>query len=270
MSGAGMRDTIEDLRAQLLGRHGDLPPQLKRISQFVLDHGHEAALMRISDISERLEVQPSAVIRFAKAAGYKGFSEIQRILRADLADGFPRSYFERLQTKAEPGSSDGPLARYAALAQQSLATWPAVPAFDQAVKMLEAAETIHVLGLRRAFGVASYFAYLLSSFEARVNQIEFLGHMNQAGLSTVRAGDAMLVISFPNYSPEVIDSMKIAQQRGAKTIVLTDSSVSPVAEDADLVLLTDQATVGGFRSAVGSMVTVQALAMAIGENMAVS
>ena len=142
--------------------------------------------------------------------------------------------------------------------------------FDRAVDLLCAAETIHTLGLRRAFGVSSYFAYLLSSFEARVNQIEFLGHMNQAGMSTVRGGDVLFVISFPNYSIEVLEALSVAQERRAKTIVLTDSSVSPVAQGADLVLLTDQATDGGFRSAAGSMVTVQALAMAYGERTALA
>lgn len=240
-----------------------LSPQLKRISQFVLDHPQQAALMRISDISASLGVQPSAVIRFSKAVGFSGFSDIQRILKADLAQAFPRSYFERLQDAAD--QDKGTLFRFADLARQSLDTLPDIRVFNQALDMLTHSETIHVLGLRRAFGVASYFAYLLSSFEARVNQIEFLGHMNQAALSTVRAGDLVFLISFPNYSAEVLEAMSLATQRGAQTLALTDSMVSPVAQRADLVLLTDQATDGGFRSAAGSMVIVQALAMAFGE-----
>lgn len=259
--------SFEHLREVLVTRHGALPPQLKLISQFVLDQPQQAALMRISDIGAHLGVQPSAVIRFSKAVGFAGFSDIQRILRAELAETFPSSYFERLQD-SHGGPAQGTLARFADLARLSLSNLPETPAFDQAVDMLCSAETIHILGLRRAFGVSSYFAYLLSSFEARVNQIEFLGHMNQASLSTVRGGDLVFVISFPTYSVEVMEAMNVATDRGAKTIALTDSNVSPVAQGADLVLLTDQATDGGFRSAAGSMVTVQALAMAFGERAA--
>ena len=260
-----MISKLEDLRTELIDQHGDLPPQLKRIAQFVLDHPQRAALMRISDISKQLEVQPSAVIRFSKAVGFNGFSDIQRILKADLAETIPTSYFERIQDIPYAKDLGHPLARFADLAQQSLGNLPDGTIFDQAAEMICAAETVHILGLRRAFGVSSYFAYLLANFEARVNQIEFLGHMNQASLSTVRSGDLLFVISFPNYSIEVIEARAIAAARGAKTIVLTDIVASPVAQGADLVLLTDQATDGGFRSAVGSMVTVQALAMAYGE-----
>ncbi len=260
-----MTSSLENLRAGLIAQHGDLPPQLKRIAQFVLDHPQQAALMRISDMAKHLEVQPSAVIRFSKAVGFNGFSDIQRILKANLAETIPTSYFERLQDVPTAQDTQGALARFADLARQSLGNLPDQAAFDQAVDMLCAAETIHVLGLRRAFGVAAYFAYLLSGFDARVNQIEFLGHMNQASLSTVREGDVVFVISFPNYSIEVLEALSTAADRGAKTIALTDSEVSPVAQDADLVLITDKAVDGGFRSAVGSSVTTQALAIAYGQ-----
>ncbi len=262
-----MTSKLDHLRAQITDAHADLPPQLKRIAQFVLDHPQQAALMRITDIGAELGVQPSAVIRFSKAIGFSGFSGIQRILKADLAQGFPASYFERIQGQP-PAHASNPLARFADLAQQSLASLPDADRFDRATDMLCAAETIHIMGLRRAFGPAAYFAYLLSSFDARVNQIEFLGHMNRASLSTVQRHDLLFLISFPTYSPEVLAAKDLASERGAKTLVLTDSAVSPLAQNADLVLLTDQATDRGFRSAAGSMVTVQALAMAFGEHSA--
>ena len=214
-----------DLRQRLIAHHNDLPPQLKRIAQFVLDQPQQAALMRIAEIATALDVQPSAVIRFSKAVGFGGFAEIQKILRADLA-GTGGTYFDRLQSGA---SADGPLARFAELGAVSLQNLPDQVRFETAVQMLCEAETIHVLGLRRAFGVAAYFAYLLSGFEARVNQIEFLGHMNQASLSTVRRGDLLFVISFPDYSEEVLEALVTAKQRGTKIIALTNSEVSPVA-----------------------------------------
>ncbi len=262
-----MTSELDQLRAQIIDAHADLPPQLKRIAQFVLDHPQQAALMRLSDMGAELEVQPSAVIRFSKAIGFPGFSSIQRILKADLAQGLPASYFERLRGEPPPHASK-PLARFADLAQRSLASLPNPGLIDQAVQMLCEAETVHVLGLRRSFGPAAYFSYLLASFDAQVNQIEFLGHMNQASLSTLRPGHLLFLISFPTYSPEVLEAKDLAKERGAKTLVLTDSAVSPVAQNADLVLVTDQATDRGFRSAVGSMVTIQALAMAFGEQRA--
>ncbi|MGB0784734.1 MAG: MurR/RpiR family transcriptional regulator [Alphaproteobacteria bacterium] len=259
-----MASDYKELREALISRHSELPPQLKLIGQFILDKPEQAALMRISDISERLAVQPSAVIRFSKAVGFNGFSEVQKILRSDMVQASP-SYFERIESR---DGLKGPLDRFAALGVHSLQNLPSQNKFDTAVKMLCKARTIHSLGLRRAYGVAAYFSYLLSGFDAEVSQIEFSVHMNKLALSTVRPGDLLFVISFPNYSIEVLEAIKVAKEREARVIVLTDSEVSPVAQGADLVLTTDKTDEGGFRSAVGTTVTLQALAIAFGEAQA--
>ena len=68
------------LNAHLVEKHSTLSPQLQRIAQYVLDHPTSVATSTIADLSDALGVQPSSFIRFSKAVGFKGFSEIQRIM----------------------------------------------------------------------------------------------------------------------------------------------------------------------------------------------
>jgi len=247
--------------AQVVAQHDALPPQLQKIAQFVLDNPQRVALMTIADLADEINVQPSGVIRFSKALGYSGFSEIQRILKGQLGDLIPKSYYARL--RAAPGD-ESELDRVAALAASSLSALPDAGSIGRAADALTRARIIHVIGLRRAFGTASYLSYLLSSFEAPVRQFTGLGDMTDAEMLTLSAEDALVAISFPSYRPETRAVVKAARRAGTPIISITDSQLSPIARGAAEVLLTDQDTEAGFRSVVGSVVTSQALAMEYG------
>ena len=255
----------DDLRTRLTGSHSDLPPQLQIINRFVLDRPDQAALMTIAEISEEIGVQPSSVIRFSKAVGYQGFSEIQRILRRGLTSGPPRDYFDRLDTG---GAQSTDLARFRALAQASLSDLPAETDIARAAEIMARARIVHVLGFRRAYGIAAYLTYLLSGFGAPVNQLAARGNMSEAMLSVLAPEDVLIAMSFPNYTPETVETVKTARDRGTRHIAITDSHVSPIAPGASVLLLTDRDDDAGFRSGTGALITTQALAAGYGRIVA--
>jgi len=252
--------TPEDLRTRLKDSHGNLPPQLQIINRFVLDRPDRAALMTIAEISEEIGVQPSSVIRFSKAVGYQGFSEIQRILRDVLTRTRPADYFDRLQTTAN--GSD--LMRFRQLAEASLSELPSDADVARAVQLLSEARIIHVLGYRRAYGIAAYLTYLLSGFGASVNQLAARGNMSEAMLSILDPADVLVALSFPDYTAQTIEAVEAAQKRGTRHIAITDSVVSPIAPGASALLLTDRVDDAGFRSGAGALITAQALAAGYG------
>ncbi|MEO9898847.1 MAG: MurR/RpiR family transcriptional regulator [Paracoccaceae bacterium] len=255
--------SYENFSAQVVSQYDDLPPQLQKIARFVLDNPQRVALMTIAEMSSAIGVQPSAAIRFSKALGFSGFSEIQRILKDQLTDLIPASYYERLNEQGA-GEADTQIARMADLAQASLAALPAAQDIQFAAEILASARIIYVVGMRRAFGIGAYASYLLAGFGAPVHQLTGVGAMSEGPMQALGPEDAMLSISFPNYRAETMDITTTARARGVKLIALTDSPVSPVAQLADHVLLADQPVETGFRSVVGSMVTAQALAMEYG------
>ena len=256
------REIYDALQARLVKHHPDLPPQLQLISQFVLDNPSQVALMTIADLSEQVGVQPSSVIRFSKAVGFNGFSEIQRILKNAMHAGGPQGYFDRLSQSA---GTDSALQRFASLGAASLENLPNEKDFDRAVDYLVSARLIHVVGLRRAFGVACFLNYTLSGFDAPVQILSSLGQLDTANSATFHENDPLIAISFPDYIDQTIRTVELAKNAGAKVIAITDSTVSPIGLLSDVNLFTDQATDAGFRSSVGSMVTAQALAVAFGQ-----
>jgi len=76
--------SAEDLRATILARYDSFSGRLKQVARHVLDHPDDLALETLTVIAENASVQPSAIVRFAKALGFSGASPMQRVLRDGL------------------------------------------------------------------------------------------------------------------------------------------------------------------------------------------
>lgn len=255
------------LRDELLLRYEGLPSQLKIIAQHLIDHPNEAALMTIAALSETTGVQPSAFIRFSKAIGFKGFSDIQVILRSNLSQR-RETYAERVAWSVEAGDTLPPLDRFTRLANASvnaLADSVTSEQISQAVGLFRQARLLHVVGHRRSWPVAAYFAYMAAGFGAETHLFSPAGAMVETNVSMIKKADVMLAISFPEYSPATQLSVKQARSEGVPIVAITNSRVAPIARQAAVVFEVDQETTGGFRSAAGAMALAQILAVSFGE-----
>ena len=104
--------------------------------------------------------------------------------------------------------------------------------FEAAVKMLQQAENIYVIGVRRSFAVASYIVYALQHTKKRVHLVSGFGGMYREQIRSVKKGDVVIAISFAPYGKETQYCVRAAQHHGAKTLVITDSQLSPLARHA--------------------------------------
>ena len=97
---------FEDLKTEISGRYETLSKRLRDIARFALDNPSIIALETIANIAKTARVQPSALIRFAQALGYSGFSEMQRVFQSYVAEQ-SASYKERIRSEMarddEPG-----------------------------------------------------------------------------------------------------------------------------------------------------------------------
>lgn len=255
------------LRDELLVRYESLPSQLKIIAQHLIDHPNEAAFMTIAALSEATGVQPSAFIRFSKAIGFKGFSDIQSILRRNLSQR-RETYAERVARSAEDADALPPLMRFTQLASMSInavANNISEEKVAKAVDLFRNARLLHVVGHRRSWPVAAYFAYITAGFGAETHLFSPAGAMVETNVSLIKKQDVMLAISFPEYSPATLTFVEQAKQQRVPIVAITNSRVAPIAREAAVVFEVDQETTGGFRSAAGAMALAQILAVSYGE-----
>ena len=86
--------------------------------------------------------------------------------------------------------------------------------------------------------------------------------------------DVMIGISFPRYSKQTVKALRYAHESGAHVIAITDSRTSPIAENADHLLLARSDMASFADSLVAPMSLINALIVSVGvrskENLSVT
>jgi DNA-binding MurR/RpiR family transcriptional regulator len=267
--------TYDELRAEISGEHGSLSKRLRQVAEFALANPNDMALATVSEIAERASVQPSTLIRFAKAFGYDGFTAMQRVFRLRLTDQQP-SYSERIKVIQRRGAS-APVTPASMLDSFTEASIQALrhlreeirgDLLDRAVAVLAQANAVHVVGQRRAFPVAAYLAYGMNHLGRRAFLVDSVGGMSAEQGSAVHKGDTLIAVSFSPYSPETLAVTEEAVNAGASIIAITDGPLSPLAPLAGVCLEVEEAEVESFRSLSACMCLALTLVVSVGQELA--
>ncbi|VGM95277.1 Uncharacterized HTH-type transcriptional regulator ybbH [uncultured Avibacterium sp.] len=263
---------LVQLQNEIRARYDSLSKRLKQVAQYVLDNSNSVVFDTVATISERADVPPSTLIRFANAFGFSGFNEMKQIFRENLMEE-TANYTERLQLfrQLEPEQANQESAvdilnifaqaNYQAL--QQLASQTSEQEIQQAVEILNNANNIFIIGLKRSFSIASYLDYALHHLDCRSFLINGLGGMFDEQLNLVKEGDVVIAISFSPYAKETVDIMHTTANKGVKQIAITDSQISPLIAFSDVSFVIKEAQVRGFRSQCATMTLVQTLVIAL-------
>ncbi|TNV15772.1 MurR/RpiR family transcriptional regulator [Brucella pecoris] len=257
---------IKEFEAKLLEVSDRLPKRLKQCADFVAANQDRIAVSTVAEMAEGAGVQSSAFMRFCQIMGFSGFSEMQKLFRESYAGGWP-DYSTRLQHLRETATGSAPalLAEFAEAGRTSLEgllkTIDPV-ALEKAVQLLASAQTIHIVGIRRAFPVASYLAYALEKMEVPAMLHSAVGKLEN--LHAIREGDVLLAITFSPYSPETVAMAETVAARGIDVVGITDTFVSPMSKSAKQTLLVSEVDFGAFRSLSATLCLAIALAVSVG------
>jgi DNA-binding MurR/RpiR family transcriptional regulator len=266
-SHAGAPERHENLRAEIIDRYQVLSPRLQEIARFTLDHPNDMAIETVATIAKRIETQPSAIIRFAKAFGFAGFSDMQRLFQSALLEGMP-NYNERMR-RALDISGETPvdgvsqiLREFSAANTASLQhlqnTLPA-DQLERATDMLSRARIIHLFAVRRSFPIAAYMAYGLSHADCQAHLLNGVAGLHAEQLQLVSESDVLIAISANPYAQETVTAIETVARRKVPVIAITDSPVSPIARSASIAFIVHEAELRGFRSLTATFCLAQAM-----------
>jgi DNA-binding MurR/RpiR family transcriptional regulator len=108
--------------------------------------------------------------------------------------------------------------------------------FRKFVDTLNSAARIVIVGLRSAHSLAVFMAVALEFLQREVRIVRpGIGDMWDR-LFRLKHGDVVVGISFPRYTRESVRALAYAKSRRLRTLAITDSLISPLAQHADVVL----------------------------------
>ena len=263
--------TLAEWRTALAAGRGALSPRLAAVADWVEAHPEAIAVDTLAEIAARAGTHPSTLVRFANRFGFGGFAELQRLYKRHVHEHF-NDYGARireLRITLDEGEVSAPRlldefgqANRAALEALLADTDP--DALERAVDLLHGARAIHVVGIRRAFPVAMYFAYALPHVGIACHAIDGLGLMHAEQARCVRAGEALVAITFAPYADTTREVVATARASGARVLLITDDGPCPSAADADVAFAVRDAEVRSFRSLNSSLCLAQTLCIALG------
>ena len=208
-----------------------LTPTQRRIAHSLVQHAPSAAYLSAAEVAELAGVSQPSVTRFAMALGYAGYPALRRELRALVGVG---------AVPADNG--DNPVQRALRAETRHLERMAdqlgSLDGVQQGARLLAASRPLPVLGLRAAGPLAAYFGYFAAKVHPDVRVLDDGGTMLLDRLDQARAAGAtaVLAIVLPRYPREILEAIREARSAGLAVVALTDSAVSPVAADADVVL----------------------------------
>lgn len=236
----------------------------KLIAEYILNNYDKAAFMTASKLGDIVGVSESTVVRFANVLNYDGYPKLQKALqelirnklttvqRIEMSSELDKSTILKSVLKSDMGNIR--------LTIEEINN----DAFEHVVNSILSAKNIYVLGLRSAAPLAQFMGYYLNFIFDNVRIVT--SGVNDIFEQVIHIGkdDLLIGISFPRYASRTIEAMRFSKERGAKTVALTDSMISPLTSFADYTLLARSDMASFVDSLVAPLSLINALIVAVG------
>ena len=239
----------------------------KRSAAFILESYDKAAFMTASKLGATVGVSESTVVRFATEVGYEGYPQLQKAMQemirnkltsvqrievtsnrigdADVLDSVLNQDIDKIRRTLEETSHKD---------------------FYEAVDAIVSARKIYILAARSASALGIFLNYYFSLIFDKVELVTTTSKTEiYEKMFRINEEDVFIGISFPRYSKQAVSAMNFAKRKGARGIALTDSLLSPLAQQADFVLLarSDMASVVDSLVAPLSLINAMIVATAL-------
>jgi DNA-binding MurR/RpiR family transcriptional regulator len=260
----------QTLSAYIQARFDDFSRSQKDVAQYIVDHLDEVAFQTAEELARRANTSSSTVVRFSQALGFEGFPELQGSAREE--------YRRRVASGATaPAGGMGSSTPLFSLDQSDFETAVAADhvnveetarkisrsEVDAAIDAIADARRVLVAGTDQMAFFASYLRHLLMLLDLPA---EIVASPSQEALSKLgRIDEQTLVIGLSAGRPHplVVRAMKLARHRKARTLAITDATLSEVAKLAQIRLYYSSNSPAYVRSHVALLSMIQALAYGV-------
>jgi DNA-binding MurR/RpiR family transcriptional regulator len=232
------------LREVIFQRMDELTPAERKVARALLARYPAAGLQSTAALATAAGTSKPTVLRLLDRLGFGSYRDFQERLRAEVTRSMSGSPLSRARAGAaagRPAGSDGSVFLTAIELRAQL-----VARLPDTVPPGEIESAIALLAGRPKHVVVSggYFSRLIARMLAMqldqlIPNVDYAGEPLGADVGKyLRAGRDCVAIVFDVRRPELAarEVVSMAKTRGASVILITDESLSPAADEADIVL----------------------------------
>jgi len=189
-------------------------------------------------LGRKVGVSESTVVRFAVMLGYHGYPELQRTLQEMLKNKL--TTVDRVLGSTQSFEETESL--FYQIMQQDMRNIGLTigenppESLQQAVDMIIGADRVFVIGSRSAFSVAFFLSFNLQWILHNVTLLGLGLTDSFEQLVSIGPRDLAIGMTVTRYTRETVRAFQYCKERGAQTLAITDTLMSPIAQPADLTL----------------------------------
>ena len=232
----------------------------KKLAEYIIKNKDEVVGLSAQELSSKADISPAAVVRFSKTLGYKGFTA----LKVDLA----KDRDERDDETSVIINEDDSLKDIIRKVKVSN-----ISSIDETMKnIIEAminAKRIYLFGI----GASGLVALDLQQKLLRINKstlYQIDPHTQIASAVHIEKEDVAIGISYSGETKEVNVPLKIAKEKGAKTIAITRYNKNSLSKISDYAIYLPnyekEFRVGAITSRIDALTIVDILYLGVARN----
>lgn len=224
------------IRLKIKTLYNDLSPKEQAIADFILENPNKVSHSSISDLSNELGMADSTFFQFTKKLGYNGFKDFKMAMLIQQNDLAAISIHENIL------QDDTELTMAKKVFESNLSTLRDTRKLLRQKDLKKAATMINQSRHLYFFGVGgseivaadAYHKFLRSPITV-FHSADYHIQLMEAALLT--EDDCVILISHSGRSKETIRIAETAKKVGAKSIVITSQTNSPLAKLGDVVFI---------------------------------
>lgn len=246
------------------------------IANYILDNFSEACFMTSTDISLKLGVSESSVIRFCRSLGYNGFMDFQKTLRKSYQDQVSNISSsitvpaERIAKRSKLDPSSDYINKHfknAAANLESALTNNLQSSYEEAANIIIKSRAKYIVASRGNTCLGDYLLLLLKHMVPHVSSTSYGAITPIDHMCNMTKDDCVIAFSFPRYSSMDKLALEHASNVGAKIIVITDKQSALLAQYATVLFTVSVDNNTFFNSFVGAEFVMELLAETISHNV---
>jgi RpiR family carbohydrate utilization transcriptional regulator len=236
---------------RLRGLYPSLKTALRKVADVILRQPEMAIYASVNEVAAMAAVSEATVMRFCRILGFKGFQDFKIALAREMVIPSPRLHEE------VAGEDDAALVRKvfqtSGAALQDTLEILEIGAMREAAQLLLQARQVMVIGVGGSGPAVAYAGnrFLLLGLKAYMYTDFYLMLM---AVSQLSREDVVLAISNLGTTREIVETVGIAREKGARVMCITNNSLSPLARVCNPALVTASREMTLPEEAVASLV----------------
>jgi DNA-binding MurR/RpiR family transcriptional regulator len=261
----------QTLSAYIQARFDEFSRSQKDVAQYIVDHLDEVAFQTAEELARRANTSSSTVVRFSQALGFEGFPELQGSAREE--------YRRRVAAGLATANGKGPTAAAPLFSLDQNEFETAVAAdhvnveetarrmsrrdVEAAIDAISQARRVLIAGTDQMAFFASYMRHLLMLLDLQAELVASASQESLSRLGRIDAETLVIGLSAGRAHPLVVRAMKLARHRKARTVAITDATLSEVGKLAQVRLYYSSNSPAYVRSHTALLSMIQALAYGV-------